>query len=85
MKPKSGVKIFYDEGGNKTGVLMTVRYFENLIEELEDLHDILTVYERTSKPFTPIPYEKIQKELFGDGDDDNTKRKYIGIIDHDKK
>jgi hypothetical protein len=66
MKLKTGIKTFYDEDGNKTGVLITMKEFEKLIEELEDLQDILTVYERTSKKSTPIPYEKIRKEMFGD-------------------
>ena len=35
MKLKTGIKTFYDEDGNKTGVLITMKEFEKLIEELE--------------------------------------------------
>jgi hypothetical protein len=65
MKLKTGIKTLYDEDGNKTAVLMTIKYFEKLMEELEDLKDILTVYQRTRKKSTIIPYEKIRKEIFG--------------------
>ena len=66
MKLKTGIQTLYDKDGNKTAVLMTMKYFEKLMEELEDLQDILTVYERTSKKSILIPYEKIRKEIFGD-------------------
>lgn len=66
MKLKSGVKFIFDEKGNKTGVLIRIKEFEKLMEELEDLKDLSTAYERTSKNFKQIPYEEIKKELFGD-------------------
>lgn len=65
MKSKSGIKIIFDEKGNKTGVLLRIKDFEKLMDELEDLKDLTVAYERRSKEFKPIPYEKIRKELFG--------------------
>ncbi len=66
MKSKFGIKFMFDEKGKKTGVLIHIKDFKRLIEELEDLKDLAVAYERTSKNFKPIPYEKIRKELFGD-------------------
>jgi chaperonin cofactor prefoldin len=65
MKSKTGVRFIFDEKGKKTGVLIRIKQFEKLMQELEDLKDLATVYERTGKKFKPIPYEKIRKELFG--------------------
>ncbi|MGB8467774.1 MAG: hypothetical protein WCE21_02125 [Candidatus Babeliales bacterium] len=67
MKSKSGIKIIFDENGNKTGVLIRVKDFEKLIEELETLKDLTIAYERRSQKRKPIPYEKIREELFGNG------------------
>jgi len=68
MKSKLNInpKILYDEKGNKKGVILKVKEFEKMIEELEDLHDLHSAYERLSKNYKPIPYEKIRKELLGD-------------------
>lgn len=58
-------KGLYDEKGKKSGVLLKIKAFEKLVEELEDLHDLKTIYKQKNKKFRPIPYEKIKKELFG--------------------
>lgn len=66
MKLNFKVKIIFDAKGKKTGVLISIKEFERLIQELEDLKDLAVAYERTSKAFKPIPYDQIRKELFGD-------------------
>lgn len=59
------VKTFYDEMGNKRGVLMSFKTFEKLMEELEDLHDTITAYEREKGLKKAVSYEEIRKEVFG--------------------
>ena len=46
-KIKSKAKIIYDNEGNKIGVVMTIKELDALIEELEDLHGLRMIYERT--------------------------------------
>lgn len=65
MKSKYTIKYIFNDKGKKTGVLISVEDFEKIMQELEDLQDLATVYEVKSKKFKPIPYEKIRKELFG--------------------
>lgn len=64
MNTMSKAKILYDEAEKKKGVLIKIKDFQKLMEQLEDLHDIYMAYERTSKKFKPIPYEQIRRELF---------------------
>ena len=59
-----GPKIFYDDQGNKVGILLTHEAFEALVEQLEDAHDLYTAYKRMKKGKT-IPFDQIKKELFG--------------------
>lgn len=60
-------QILNDEEGNKTGVLLKIKDFEKLIEELEDLHDLRTIYKHQllGDNVKTIPYEKIREKLFG--------------------
>jgi len=58
-------KFLYDAKGNKTGVLIPVKQFEKLIEQLEDLHDTYTAYKQSTKKQAIIPYEKIREDLLG--------------------
>ena len=47
MKKKNiHLQVLYSEEGKKTGVILAVKEFEKLIEELEDLHDLITAYKR---------------------------------------
>ena len=57
-------QIFYDDQGNKVGILLMPEEFEMLVEQLEDAHDLYTAYKRTQKGKT-IPFDQIKKELFG--------------------
>ena len=59
-------KFIYDERNKKRGVLLSVKDFELLIDELEDYYD----YELVKKlePFNleeAIPLEDVRKEIFG--------------------
>ena len=51
-----------DEKGNKTGVVLSIRRYQRLIE---DLHDLAAVAERRSEK--PIPAEAIKRRLKEDG------------------
>lgn len=65
MKSKYPIKFIFNEMGEKIQVIMRFRDFQKLMQELEDLSDLVTVYEVKSKKFKPIPYEKVIKEVFG--------------------
>lgn len=66
-KLKVNPQILYDEDGNETGVLLKVKDFEKLIEELEDLHDLRTIYKHKLRGdnVKTISYEKV-KEAYRD-------------------
>jgi hypothetical protein len=51
-----------DEKGNKTGVVLSLRRYRKL---LEDLHDLAVVAERKSEK--PIPVDEIKRRLSRDG------------------
>ena len=65
MKSKSGITILVDEHGNKSSVLMTVKEFKKLMDDLEDLQDLDLAYKRMKIKSKPIPMEKVMKELLG--------------------
>ena len=67
MKSTSTVRIICDEQNNKVGVIMSVKKFERLIEDFEDLQDLNVAYERTQKKEESIPFEQAMKELLGNG------------------
>ncbi len=59
-------KFVYDERNRKRGVLLTVRDFELLIEELEDYYDYRLV--KKLEPFNleeAVSLEEVEKEIFG--------------------
>jgi len=51
-----------DAKGKKTGVILPLRRYRQL---MEDLHDLAVVAERRSE--TPISLEEMQRRLSGDG------------------
>ena len=51
-----------DEKGKKTGVILTVKQYEKL---LEDLHDLAVVAERKSEK--PITLDEMKRRLKRDG------------------
>jgi acetolactate synthase regulatory subunit len=68
MKIKKIVqKIFYDDDGNKIGVELSYKDFDNLMEQLEELHDIQTIRQlKLSKKLTKfIPFDEIKKKNIG--------------------
>ncbi len=68
MKLKSlKTTIFYDDDGNKIGVELTYKDFDQLMECLEELHDIATIrkLKLSKKPMKSIPYEEVKKKYFG--------------------
>jgi len=65
MKSNSGITILVDEEGNKSSVLISVKNFKKLMNDLEDLQDLDVVYKRMSLNSKPIPYEEVMKELLG--------------------
>lgn len=66
MKSKLNIDILVDEKGKKTRVLMSIKHFKKLMDELENLQDLDLVYKRMSQNNKPIPYEEVMKELLGD-------------------
>jgi hypothetical protein len=63
MKFRYKIQILEDDQGNKTGVLLHVKDFEKLIESVENLQDMQTVFQRLHEK--SIPYEKVRSEIFG--------------------
>ncbi|MFI5333466.1 MAG: hypothetical protein ACHQVS_05195 [Candidatus Babeliales bacterium] len=61
---KSAIKFSRDKKGNKARVVMPIKQFEKLMDELEELKDLADVYEIKSKNFKSIPYEKVRKKIF---------------------
>jgi len=51
-----------DDKGRKTGVLLSLKWYEKL---LEDLHDLAVIAERKNE--RPIPLEKMKRRLKKDG------------------
>ena len=64
--PTSGSEVLYDEKGKKSGIVIKVKNFEKLMEELEDLHDLNMIYKRKKEKSKSVPYEEVRKKLFGD-------------------
>lgn len=58
LKPK----YFFDDEGNKIGVLLSEKAFENLIEELEELNDTTLVLKRLKKKEKNYSFDEIQAE-----------------------
>lgn len=59
-------RLFYDEQGNKVGIVLKIKEFEALMGELEDLKDSLIAKKRSARKGKLIPFEVVKKELFGD-------------------
>jgi len=55
-------KFVVDESGNKTAVILTVKEYEEL---LEDIHDLTVIAERKDEP--TISFEDLKKRLRADG------------------
>jgi hypothetical protein len=55
-------KFITDSKGRKTGVVLSLRHYQKL---LEDLHDLAVVAERRSQP--TISFEEMKRRLKKDG------------------
>jgi len=55
-------KFVVDESGNKTAVILPVKEYEEL---LEDIHDLTVIAERKDEP--TISFEDLKKRLRADG------------------
>lgn len=47
----------------KIGVLLKVEEFDKMMNELEDLHDVCMVYERTAQKTKTIPHDEVMREI----------------------
>lgn len=66
-KLKVNPQLFYNDGGEKSAILLKIKDFEKLIDKLEDLNDKLSVYERTlGKKIESSPANKVWKKLLGE-------------------
>jgi ribosomal 30S subunit maturation factor RimM len=64
MKPISNIQIILNEQGKKVGVIMKVKQFKRLMNDLEDLQDLRIAYIRTQKKEKTIPFEQVMKDFF---------------------
>lgn len=64
MNPPNDLKVQYitDDSGLKTGVIMSVQDFEELVE---DLHDLAIIAERRDEP--TLSHDEVIAELKRDG------------------
>jgi len=64
MKKIADLKIIIDEKTQKKlEVLMSLKEFDALIEELEDLYDLNIAYERSLKKDKILSYEEVMKDI----------------------
>ncbi len=64
-KIKLNPRFLYDEEGKKMGVIVKIKEFNALMDELEDLHSLRTVYLRTRKPLKTTPMEVVKRRTLG--------------------
>ena len=52
-----------DEKGRRTGVVLTVRQYQALLQRIEDLEDIRAAKEALAEEGESIPWEQVKAEL----------------------
>ena len=52
-----------DTKGNKLSVIIPVKEYEKMLEELEELEDIKAYDEAKARKKDPVPFDKAVKEL----------------------
>jgi hypothetical protein len=57
------VKFIKNKKGEKVSVVIGIKDYEKMIEELEELEDIRAHDEAKSSGEKPIPYEQVLKEI----------------------
>jgi PHD/YefM family antitoxin component YafN of YafNO toxin-antitoxin module len=65
MKSKAKVTIIFDEHGKKSGVLLSVKQYNKLMSDLEDLDDLTIALQRMGYKGKTTSLEDVRKELFG--------------------
>lgn len=63
-KPKQYV---VDEKGRRTGVVLTIQEYEELVEAAEQLDDIRHLEKAKAVPGEPIPLEEVEVRLRAEG------------------
>lgn len=64
MKKIKNLKIIIDEKTQKKqAVLMSMKEFETLIDELENLYDLNIAYQRSLKKDKIVSYEEVMKDV----------------------
>ena len=61
--PKIKTQYIIDKTGKKTGVILDIKVFENLLEELEDLYDITEAERIIRKGGKEYSLEEIEKSF----------------------
>jgi hypothetical protein len=62
VRPRPELEFVRDERGRKTAVVIPIREYREL---LEDLHDLAVLAERRDEP--TIPWEEVKRQLKADG------------------
>lgn len=52
-----------DEKGRRTGVVLTVRQYQALLQRIEDLEDIQAAKEALAEEGESVPWEEVKAEL----------------------
>ena len=56
-----------DEKGRRTGVVLSLKEYEDLVEAAEQLDDIRYLEEAKAEEGEPIPWEQVKEELRAEG------------------
>ncbi len=60
---KLAVQYVVDEKGRRTGVLLPIEVFEELVEAAEDLEDMRAADAARAEGGEPVPWEEVKAEL----------------------
>ena len=60
---KSGVQFFYDEKGRKSHVVLDIKLYHQLLDDLEMAEDLQAYWEAKARNEPTISLEELQKEL----------------------
>ena len=61
--PKIKFELLYNEKGKKSGVVLSPKNYEKLIDTLEDLHDLKIIYQHNYKNEKTFSFEEVKAEL----------------------
>lgn len=60
---KVAIRYVVDEKGRRTGVLLPIEVFEELVEAAEDLEDMRAANAARAEGGEPVPWEEVKAEL----------------------